>query len=95
MNTPGSVEHIVRAVSRYLRCNPLAADTLEGISQWWLPSITVAPDELEQAFARLERAGVVEATLAADGRVHYRRAGPTLAVDERLDRFIDGDMDMT
>jgi hypothetical protein len=92
MSTPGSVENIVRAVSRYLRANPLASDTLRGIQQWWLPSITVTPDGLEQAFERLQKAGVVDASLAADGQVHYRRAGPGLAVDAQLDRFIAGDM---
>lgn len=89
-----SAEDIVRAVSRYLRMNPLASDTLEGIRTWWLPAMHATTNDLEQALACLEGAGVLKATRAADGRVHYRRAGLNVAVDAKLDLFIAGG-DMT
>ena len=87
-----SFEDIVRAISRYLRVNPLASDTLEGIQHWWLPMMHATTRDLELALARLESAGVIDATWAADGRVHYRRAALDVAVDSKLDRFIAGDM---
>ncbi len=91
MNSAGSIDVIIRALSRYLRVNPLASDTLEGIAHWWLPSMIVGADELELACRWLERAGVIEAARAADGRVHYRRPGLDSAIDARLDRLIAGE----
>ena len=91
MVATGSVSDLLRAVSRYLRLNPLASDTVEGIRMWWLTGTPAATTDLEQALHQLARAGVVEATRAADGQVHYRRAAVDAAVDAKLDRIIAGD----
>lgn len=90
MNRCDSVDEIVRALSRYLRLNPLASDTLKGITQWWLSSHNFSPAALVCALERMEQAGVVESMRAADGQVRYRRAGLNAAVDAQLDRFISG-----
>jgi hypothetical protein len=90
MNANDPVEEIVRALSRYLRLNPLASDTLEGIAQWWLTFDDFTDTELQQALRRLVDAGVVEAVPAADGRVRYRRTALNASVDAQLDRFIAG-----
>lgn len=90
MNKPASVEDIVCGVSRYLRLNPLASDTLGGITQWWLRSMTVIPEDLGRALALLEGAGLVTAMHAADGQVHYRRTALTASIDAELDRLTAG-----
>lgn len=90
MNASNPVEEIVRALSRYLRLNPLASDTLEGITQWWLTPHDFSQADLARALERMEQAGVVESARAADGQVRYRRTGLNATVDAQLDRFISG-----
>jgi len=90
MNASDRVDEIVRALSRYLRMNPLASDTLDGITQWWLKSRDPSQADLLQALERMAQAGVVESTRAADGQVRYRRAALNATVDAQLDRFIAG-----
>lgn len=90
MNATDPVDEIVRALSCYLRLNPLASDTLQGITQWWLSSHGFSQADLARALERMEQAGVVDATRAADGQVRFRRAGLNAAVDAQLDRFISG-----
>ena len=90
MNASDPVDEIVRALSRYLRQNPLASDTLEGITQWWLKSEDLSQADLLHALERMTQAGVVEATSAADGQVRYRRTALNTTVDAQLDRFIAG-----
>ncbi|MEO7232675.1 MAG: hypothetical protein ABJA84_00825 [Polaromonas sp.] len=90
MNVSASVARIAGVLSCYLRHNPLASDTLEGIAQWWLKTEDVALADLACALRQLEQAGVVEASNAADGQVRYRRTGLNARVDERLDQFIAG-----
>ncbi|RZI83932.1 MAG: hypothetical protein EOP38_10895 [Rubrivivax sp.] len=90
MNSSASVTRLLGVLSRYLRQNPLASDTLEGIAQWWLKNDDVALSDLASALKQLAQAGVIEATTAADGQVRYRRVGLNAQVDEKLDRFIAG-----
>jgi hypothetical protein len=90
MNDADPIDEIVCALSRYLRQNPLASDTQEGITQWWLKSADFSQADLQHALERMRRAGVVETTSAADGRVRYRRAALNTTVDAQLDRFIAG-----
>jgi hypothetical protein len=90
MNETDPVDEIVRALSRYLRLNPLASDTLEGITQWWLKSPTCSRAELLHALDRMTRAGVLAVSHAADGQVRFRRAALNAAVDAQLDHFIAG-----
>jgi hypothetical protein len=90
MNAPHSVEDIVRALARYLRMNPLASDSVEGIKPWWLPDMNVTTGDLERALTWLEREGVIQATHAVDGQVRWRRTALIAEVDARLDRIING-----
>ena len=90
MNVSDSIDEIVHALSWYLRLNPLASDTQQGITQWWLSSHSFSQADLVRALERMEQAGVVESTRAADGQVRFRRAGLNAAVDAQLDRFISG-----
>lgn len=88
MNASGQVDVIVVQLARYLRANPLACDTSEGIAQWWLDADGVAANELETALERLKHIGVVMRSRAADGQVRYHRAGLNATVDAGLDRLI-------
>ncbi|MGH7619531.1 MAG: hypothetical protein ACREPM_20135 [Gemmatimonadaceae bacterium] len=65
---------LVRRLSRYLRDNPLASDTPEGIARWWLQMDWVTNGRhLDEAIARLMSSGCVEGVRGPDGRVRYRR----------------------
>lgn len=76
----------VRALARYLRANPHASDTVEGIRLWWLePGVEITMERLQKAIAYLLDQGIVEELRAADGRRRYRRT----ADDARLDRLLD------
>ena len=90
MVVSASVARLAGSVSWYLRLNPLASDTLEGIAQWWLSGQACSLDDLAGALRELERAGVIEAPHAADGQVRYRRTAPDAHSDAQLDRFIAG-----
>lgn len=90
MNGPQQVDELTRALSRHLRINPLACDTLEGISQWWGADAFADRRQLSLALQCLENAGVLEKVHAADGRVRYRRVALCATVDAQLDRLISG-----
>ncbi|MBX3630979.1 MAG: hypothetical protein KF908_13960 [Nitrosomonas sp.] len=63
------------AVLHYLRNNPNAADSLQGIINWWLPKQgyeKVGMESVYQALEQLIAAGVVEKVPLVDGTVLYR-----------------------
>ncbi|MGO1068747.1 hypothetical protein [Lysobacter sp. CA199] len=71
----------VRSLAGYLRANPQACDTAEGIRRWWFDSeLEVDMEQLQDALDWMKRRGVIEESLAADGRRRYRR----LAGDAQL-----------
>ncbi len=57
-NTKGD---IARMILNYLRNNPDAGDTLEGISKWWLENELVdrSVDEISNALENLNKMGIV------------------------------------
>jgi hypothetical protein len=73
---------IAQAVVRYLEAHPYAADTVEGITRWWLgPGLGNAPpDALEQALETLVASRHVVRDSLGDGRFVYRR-GPSIGTD--------------
>jgi len=80
---------VVCALARYLRANPLACDSLEGISRWWLVAHPVTPEELVQALGWMKQQGLVEELVAADGRLRYRRRAPEAMFDAAIDAYCD------
>jgi hypothetical protein len=84
---------IVRRLACYLRANPLAADTKEGITQWWLGLTPASVDLVERALAELQLAGIVQSARGLDGHVRYRRTPASAAADARLDRIARGEID--
>ena len=87
-NNPGIFD-VVCALALYLRANPLACDSLEGISRWWLASQVVTPDELEQALGWMRERGLIEELVAADGRLRYRRCGREAMLQAAIDEYCD------
>ncbi len=68
-------DHLQDAVLQYLRNNPNAADSLQGIINWWLPKQgyeKVGMESVYQALERLIAAGVVEKVPLVGGTVLYR-----------------------
>lgn len=68
-------ERAARLLEAYWRANPLAADTAEGIRQWWIGEAVVTQRGLEEALQALAAQGRVRAVRAADGRVRYHWTG--------------------
>ncbi len=80
---------VVCALARYLRANPLACDSLDGISRWWLATHPVTPEELVQALSWMREQGLVEEIVAADGRLRYRRCGAEAKIDAAIDAYCE------
>ncbi|HWH41031.1 MAG TPA: hypothetical protein VNU21_14410 [Usitatibacter sp.] len=87
MNDQTSHNRIMRALADYLKVNPLASDTADGIRRWWLgtewaPSL----DEVARALETMKTMGLIKVTYAADGRQRYSRC----ASDAQLAAFVEG-----
>lgn len=67
---------VVGAILAYLDRWPQAADTEQGIQQWWLPEmgIDVPPAEVAVALERLVQERAVSRSVLPDGSVIYRAA---------------------
>lgn len=71
------VQHVVDAILGYLARNPSAADSEQGITQWWLPQMGVdaSVDTVRAALALLVQHGAMTRAMLPGGSVIYR-AGP-------------------
>lgn len=71
---PQSVDELARDIAAYLREHPEAADSVDGIAQWWLQRqrYRIAVDRVKEALHRLEEQGQVERTPNATGVAVYR-----------------------
>lgn len=70
-------EEIERLIREYLRANPTAGDTLEGIARWWIlrQRITESIDLVRRALANLVAADLVVERRMLDGQIYYRLPG--------------------
>ena len=68
----------MRAIEAYLARHAFAADTEDGIVQWWLPEMGVDVPLIEARLAlqTLVRDGRIEARALPGGSVIYRAAAP-------------------
>ena len=68
------VARLAAEVLRYLRRHPGAADTIEGIAEWWLAKQRLEDTlvHVQAAVDRLVTQDLVEANGVAGGRVRYR-----------------------
>jgi hypothetical protein len=69
------VDAVAGEIRRYLDAHPDAADTVDGVLQWWLPSpsASVGREIVEQALGVLVAAGRIARRVHADGTVIYGR----------------------
>ncbi|MBN8712761.1 MAG: hypothetical protein J0H50_02135 [Xanthomonadales bacterium] len=79
---------LARRLAAYVRANPRAGDTSEGITQWWLGLPATTGNQVQRALASLQAAGLIEAVGALDGHVRYRRPALDAQADAELDCFI-------
>ncbi|SEL12656.1 hypothetical protein [Nitrosovibrio tenuis] len=61
---------------KYLRAHPAAADTVDGIIQWWLPiqRYETAKDVIQKALDDLIKQGTVDYVDTGNGRRIFRLA---------------------
>lgn len=66
----------MQAIVEYLARSPQAADTAEGIAQWWMPEMGVElpPAAVQEALERLLELHLIERSQLPDGSVIYRAA---------------------
>ncbi|SJM90027.1 hypothetical protein CRENPOLYSF2_1430003 [Crenothrix polyspora] len=67
------VLHIADQIECYLKSHPHAADTVEGITQWWLPGqgIEVSSSRVQQALDYLSLKSVVKCNANLNGNRVY------------------------
>lgn len=69
------VQQIADQIECYLKNHPNAADTIEGISKWWLPGQGIAVSSLivQQALNYLSSKSVVKCNANLNGNKVYSR----------------------
>ena len=83
---------VARDLLSYLIENPDAADTLEGIVEWWLleRKIHIGIVKVKQALEQMTAKGLILARMGSDSRVRYlinndRREEIIAAFDQQTD----------
>ena len=68
---------LIEAIEAHLATHPLAADSAEGVTNWWLAKhgVVASLQEVEMALAALVRQGRVRRVRLADGNTLYCGAG--------------------
>jgi hypothetical protein len=87
MNDDPEVVAMVCALAKYLEANRHACDAPDGIGRWWLPEPAPSMEKLMGALDWMQRSGLVESSVAADGRLRYR----CIASDEQLKALVRRD----
>jgi len=75
-NFPWKIERISIEIQLYLQEHPNSADTLEGITKWWLARqrFEEATNLVKQALEHLIARGLVDQTTNSDEQRIYRKA---------------------
>ena len=74
MKEEASVAEVASTILNYLRQNPEAQDTFEGIVNWWLPDQQHQQSRatIKEALDRLLAAGLIREHKGTDGQISYR-----------------------
>ena len=69
-----SVDELAETILRYVTSCPDAADTIDGICEWWIPQqrYVQAKSDVLAALELLEARGQIHTRTGADGQVLYR-----------------------
>lgn len=94
MQPSEDISVLVRVLAGYMRANPKACDTCEGVRDWWLGSRGGGATlrDVQEALDTLVDYGVVVRVVALDGKVRYRCASDDAATLARLEQLaqLDG-----
>jgi hypothetical protein len=63
------VARIISELREYIAAHAHAADTLQGVSRWWLSGRAATPTEIEEALAALVADGTLDRRELPDGSV--------------------------
>lgn len=76
------------ALSRYLRANARACDTVDGIARWWMPAgFNVSETEVLPLLDELREKGLITRFSTLEGRWLYRRSSIDAQSDHELERI--------
>lgn len=70
------IKRLQNVILQYLRSNPDAADTLEGIMNWWLPKQRYEQVNVENVYQALEQLiteGEIKKVSLLDGTTLYKK----------------------
>jgi hypothetical protein len=69
-----TTSEVTLKILRYLDQNPNAADTVDGILEWWLLKQSIYEEEkvVKRALDELVKQNLILATRSSDARRHYR-----------------------
>lgn len=72
-----TIDSIANLIREYLRAHPKAADTLEGITDWWLPvrDRKASTELVQKALDSLVARDEIRRVRSPDGHVLYMRGG--------------------
>ena len=72
---PDAAEQLALEITRYLEAHPDAADTIEGVIQWWLPPLGagVSGETVQRALDELVTGARIVRRVLVDGAVIYAR----------------------
>lgn len=78
-------------ILRYLDQNPNAADTVEGILEWWLPKQSIYEEEkvVERALDEMIERNLILTIRSSDARKHYRLNSDCIQEIRRMIRDAD------
>lgn len=71
---PSDLSALCQGILQYLREHPEAADSLDGIANWWLPKSnqSATTEAVQEALARLVAERRIACIDLADGRTLYQ-----------------------
>lgn len=69
-----TTSEVALKILRYLDQNPNAADTVDGILEWWLPKQSIYEEEevVKRALNEMVKRNLILTTQSSDARSHYR-----------------------
>ncbi|MGA7981304.1 MAG: hypothetical protein WCA32_13920 [Chromatiaceae bacterium] len=69
-----SCQQLATAIEAYLSAHPAAADSAQGIADWWVleTGLNASVSDVRKALELLMQEGVVEVQVMVDGRKVYR-----------------------
>jgi hypothetical protein len=70
---PAEIQDIAQVIERYLSAHPNAADTVEGIANYWLKSgrVKATAEQVQQAISLLIDWGLMSQKTLPDGTALY------------------------